>query len=193
MALIIDFRYSKEEILEAYLNEVYMGQDKARAVHGIGLASQFYFARPLHELTVSQQAFLIAIIKGPSYYNPWRYPQRAVERRDLVLRILMDEGKLTVAQYRNAVTTPLGVRNKNTPAHKKLPAYFDVVKHELNTRYGDQLLQQSGIKVYTTLDPVAQQALELAVKKTLPNLNRQDSMLQVGAVVVDKYSAGIAA
>ncbi|MCK8044826.1 penicillin-binding protein 1B [Shewanella sp. 1CM18E] len=193
MAIIIDFRYEKDEILEAYLNEVYMGQDKARGVHGMGLASQFYFGRPIAELTVAQQAFLVAVIKGPSYYNPWRYPERAQDRRDLVLRLLMEAGELNNAQYQAAAESPLGLRKANRSVHQKLPAFFSVVKHELANRYGDALLQQSGIKVYTTLDPMAQEAAEKAVEQTLKQLGKNDESLQVGMVLTDKYSAGIAA
>ncbi|WP_445776086.1 penicillin-binding protein 1B [Shewanella sp.] len=193
MALIIDFRYSKDEILEAYLNEVYMGQDKARGVHGMGLASQFYFGRPVGELTVSQQAFLVAVIKGPSYYNPWRYPERAQERRDLVLRLLMENDKLTVAQYKAAAESPLGLRSSQKSVHQKLPAFFAVVKQELRERYGDSLLQQSGVKVYTTLDPMAQEAAEKAVSSTMASLDKRAKNIQVGMVVTDKYTGGIAA
>lgn len=193
MAIIIDYRYDKDEILEAYLNEVYMGQDKARGVHGMGLASQFYFGRPIGELTLPQQAFLVAVIKGPSYYNPWRYPERALKRRDLVLRLLMEAGDLTVAQYQVAVESPLGLRASHRSVHQKLPAFFAVVKHELATRYGEKLLQQSGIKIYTTLDPIAQKTAEKAVADTLKQLSKNDKKLQVGMVLTDKYSAGIAA
>ncbi|MGZ9897233.1 penicillin-binding protein 1B [Shewanella gaetbuli] len=193
MALIIDFRYSKDEILEAYLNEVYMGQDKARAVHGMGLASQFYFGRPIAELTVAQQAFLVAVIKGPSYYNPWRYPERAQERRDLVLRLLMENDQLTVGQYKAAVESPLGLRDSKKSVQQKLPAFFAVVKHELSERYGSSLLNESGIKVYTTLDPVAQEAAEKAVVSTMKSLDERAKNVQVGMVVTDKYSGGIAA
>tara|TARA_R110002050_G_scaffold78353_8_gene167269 strand:- start:1975 stop:4290 length:2316 start_codon:yes stop_codon:yes gene_type:complete len=193
MALIIDFRYSKDEILEAYLNEVYMGQDKARGVHGMGLASQFYFGRPIAELTVSQQAFLVAVIKGPSYYNPWRYAERAQERRDLVLRLLMENDKLTVAQYKAAVESPIGLRSATKSVHQKLPAFFAVVKQELRDRYGDSLLKQSGVKVYTTLDPMAQEAAEKAVLSTMASLDKRAKNIQVGMVVTDKYTGGIAA
>lgn len=193
MAIIIDFRYSKDAILEAYLNEVYMGQDKARGVHGMGLASQFYFGRPIAELTLPQQAFLVAVIKGPSYYNPWRSPERAQGRRDLVLRLLMDAGKLTVPEYKAAVESPLGLRKADKPVHQKLPAFFAVVKQELNDKYGGALLKRSGIKVYTTLDPIAQKSAEKAVKDTMKRLSKNDKSLQVGMVVTDKYAGGIAA
>jgi penicillin-binding protein 1B len=193
MALIIDFRYSKDEILEAYLNEVYMGQDKSRGVHGMGLASQFYFGRPVGELTLAQQAFLVAVIKGPSYYNPWRYPERAQERRDLVLRLLMEDNKLSVAQYKIAARSPLGLRDANRAARQQLPAFFAVVKHELNAKYGNALLKESGIKVYTTLDPMAQEAAEKAVVSTMKSLESRSKNVQVGMVLTDKYTGGIAA
>ncbi|MBV7314141.1 penicillin-binding protein 1B [Shewanella sp. NIFS-20-20] len=193
MALIIDFRYSKQEILEAYLNEVYMGQDKSRAVHGIGLASQFYFGRPVAELTLAQQAFLIASIKGPSYYNPWRYPERALERRNLVLKLLMENNKISVNDYIAAVDTPLSIRKESKPVRARLPAFFAQVKRELASRYGDALLTQSGIKVYTTLDPLAQEAAQKAVSQTMKQLDKRAQDIQAGMVVTDKYSAGIAA
>ncbi|QSX33072.1 penicillin-binding protein 1B [Shewanella avicenniae] len=193
MALIIDFRYSKEEILEAYLNEVYMGQDHSRAIHGMGLASQFYFGRPIGELTLAQQAFLVAVIKGPSYYNPWRYDQRAQQRRDLVLRLLMEGGKITAKQYQLAASSPLSLRDSERPVHQKLPAFFAQVKQELRDRYGEALLKQSGVKVYTTLDPLAQEAAEKAVLQTMKSLNAEKYQLQTGMVVTDRYSAGIAA
>ncbi|RYV00632.1 penicillin-binding protein 1B [Shewanella sp. OPT22] len=193
MAIIIDYRYTKAEILEAYLNEVYMGQDKARSVHGMGLASQFYFGRPIKELSIPQQAFLVGVIKGPSYYNPWRNVKRATERRDLVLRLLMDSGDLSVRQYKIAVNSPLDLRTKQRSIHQKLPAFFDLVKQELADRYGPELLKQSGIKVYTTLDPLAQKAAEKAVTSTFKWLGKKRPKLQVGMVVTDKYSGGIAA
>ncbi|MCL1074289.1 penicillin-binding protein 1B [Shewanella dokdonensis] len=193
MAVIIDARYSKQEILEAYLNEVYMGQDHNRAIHGMGLASQFYFGRPIGELTLAQQALLVAEIKGPSYYNPWRYPQRAQERRDLVLRLMMEGNKISVEQYKVAAASPLGLRNGARPVHQKLPAFFARVKQELRERYGDALLKQSGIKVYTTLDPLAQEAAEKAVSATIKSLDSKNTGLQAGMVVTERYTYGIAA
>ena len=90
IALILDYRYSKDQILEAYLNEVYLGQSYNQGVHGMGLAAEFYFAKPVDELEYDQIALLVAMVKGPSYYNPRRYKERAMERRDLVLRLMVD-------------------------------------------------------------------------------------------------------
>jgi penicillin-binding protein 1B len=92
MALLLEWHYDKEEILTAYINEVYMGQDGPRAIHGFGLASAFYFGKPLLELDAAETATLVAIVRGPSYYNPWRHPQRVRDRRDLVLQILAEQG-----------------------------------------------------------------------------------------------------
>lgn len=193
MAIIIDARYSKQNILEAYLNEVYMGQDKSRAVHGVGLASQFYFGRPIAELTLAQQAFLVAIIKGPSFYNPWRYPERVQDRRDLVLRLLLEGGKISSEQYEAAALSPLGLRKSTRAVRQKLPAFFAEVRRELADRYGSALLKTSGLKVYTTLDPIAQESAEAAVANTMKKLARNNKSLQIGMVVTDKYNAGIAA
>ncbi|WP_206215917.1 transglycosylase domain-containing protein, partial [Pseudomonas viridiflava] len=85
MAMLLELHYSKQEILAAYLNEVFVGQDGQRAVHGFGLASQFFFGQPLSELKLHQVALLVGMVKGPFYYNPRRNPERALERRNLVL------------------------------------------------------------------------------------------------------------
>ncbi|WP_163936883.1 penicillin-binding protein 1B [Paraferrimonas sp. SM1919] len=195
MSLIIDARYSKTEILEAYLNELYMGQDKARGVHGMGLAAQHYFGRPLPELTLSQQALLIAIIKGPSYYNPWRYPQRARERRDLVLKIMYQAKAIGKQQYIQAIESSMGLRKSKKLARQQLPAFFSHVQRELKQRYGGRLAQSSGLKVYTSLDPLAQHHAEAAVVEQMRQLAKRtkNNNLQIGMVVTDKYQNGIAA
>lgn len=97
IALILDYRYSKDQILEAYLNEVYLGQSYNQGVHGMGLASEFYFSKPVDELEYDQIALLVAMVKGPSYYNPRRYSERTMERRDLVLRLMVDNKLLIPA------------------------------------------------------------------------------------------------
>ena len=111
MALIIDYRYSKDRILEGYLNEVYLGQSRGEAIHGFGLASRLYFGQPIQELRIDQLALLVGMVKGPSYYNPIRYPERAKERRDLVLRLMMQQDVLTASQYETAVNRPLDIQD----------------------------------------------------------------------------------
>ena len=95
MAVILDARYRKPDLLNAYINEIYLGQDGERAVHGFGLGSQFYFNKPLSELDPAEIALLIAVIRGPSYYNPFTHPERARSRRDLVLGLMSEFGLIT--------------------------------------------------------------------------------------------------
>ncbi|MGD8308279.1 MAG: transglycosylase domain-containing protein, partial [Chromatiales bacterium] len=109
MAVLLELHYAKDEILEAYANEIFLGQDGSRAIHGLGLASQFYFNRPLEELDLSQQALLVALAKGPSYYDPRRHAERARERRDLVLREMAEQGFIDSGTARRAEGEPLGV------------------------------------------------------------------------------------
>ncbi len=195
MALIIDARYSKDEILEAYLNEVYMGQDGKIAIHGVGLAAWHYFGTPLDELNLAQQALLVAMIKGPSYYNPWRYPERALHRRDLVLKLMIEEGLITPKQYSTFTQMDLALRDPNWRQRHKLPAFRTLMQRELAERFGDNVLNQSGLKVYTTLDPLAQQAAEKAVKEGMAAMirDRKDDELQAAMVVVDRYNGGVLA
>ncbi len=115
MALILELRYSKDEILEAYANEIYLGQDGGRAIHGFGLASQFYFKRPLQELDLPKQALLVALVRGPSAYDPRRHPDRAKQRRALVLRIMQEQGLISEELLRQADAAPLGVQTRQDP------------------------------------------------------------------------------
>ncbi|TNF12751.1 MAG: penicillin-binding protein 1B, partial [Vibrionaceae bacterium] len=169
MALIIDYRYSKDRILEAYLNEVYLGQNGKEAVHGFGLASRLYFGQPLQELRIDQLALLVGMVKGPSYYNPMRYPERAKERRDLVLKLMMDQDILTAKQYEQAVTRPLDVQKQARIASRQ-PAYFQQLSIELKQKLGDAFKSDTGLRVFTSLDPVSQAKLEEAVENQVPIL-----------------------
>ena len=95
MAVLLELHYDKDQILESYINEVYLGQDGPRAVHGFALAAQHYFDMPLEQLDLHQQALLIGMIKGPSLYNPERNPQRALERRNVVLEVMAEQGVIS--------------------------------------------------------------------------------------------------
>ena len=136
MAIIIDARYSKDKIIQAYLNEVFLGQSGDMAVHGFGLASYFYFDRPVYELDETEIAMLVGMIKGPSYYNPRKYPERAIERRNLVLRLLMEGNELTPQQYELAVSRPVGIATGDSLATGKHPAFMTQVRKELQTILG---------------------------------------------------------
>ncbi|ABU72388.1 penicillin-binding protein 1B [Vibrio campbellii] len=193
IALILDYRYSKDRILEAYLNEVYLGQSGGDAIHGFALASRYYFGQPIQELRIDQLAMLVGMVKGPSYYNPIRYPERTKTRRDLVLRLLMQQDMLTAEQYEQAVNRPLDTQSKPRIASRQ-PAYFQQLNIELKEKVGDNFKAETGLRLFTSLDPVSQSKLEQAIAKKVPELaKRAGKDLEAAAVAVDRHSGEIRA
>lgn len=193
IALILDYRYSKDRILEAYLNEVYLGQSGGEAIHGFGLASRYYFGQPIQELRIDQLAMLVGMVKGPSYYNPIRYPERTKERRDLVLRLLMQQNMLTSEQYEQAVSRSLDTQSKPRIASRQ-PAYFQQLSIELKEKVGERFKAETGLRVFTSLDPVSQSKMEQAIAKKIPELaKRGGKELEAAAVAVDRHSGEIRA
>lgn len=198
MALVLESRHGKETILEAYLNEVYLGQDGGIAIHGVGSAAQYYFGKDLSHLGVAEAALLAAIIRGPSVYAPFRHPEAARERRDLVLRTMRDRGALTDEEYEGAVTAPLGLRSRPEP--QRSGRYFvDFVAAALRSAHGDDALRR-GLSVFTTLDLRLQRAAEQAVvgglrrlEREHPTLERADSPLQAALVALDGRTGEILA
>ncbi|KLN64168.1 penicillin-binding protein 1B [Vibrio sp. VPAP30] len=193
IALILDHRYSKDRILEAYLNEVYLGQSHGQAIHGFGLASRLYFGQPIQELRIDQLALLVGMVKGPSYYNPVRFPERAKKRRDLVLRLMMQHDILTARQYDMAASRPLDIQDNPRIASRQ-PSYFQQLNIELKQKVGEAFQSDVGLKVFTSLDPVSQQELEQAIAKKIPQLaNVAGKSLEGAAVAVDRHSGEIRA
>ncbi|WP_411270433.1 penicillin-binding protein 1B [Alteromonas sp. CYL-A6] len=190
MAIIIDARYSKSEILQAYLNEVFLGQNGDMAVHGFGLASYFYFDRPANELNTPEIATLVAMIKGPSYYNPRRYPERVKERRDLVLRLLFEENDIGRDEYEQYINQPLNLASGASLASGKHPAFMDQVRRELQEILADPSLRDSGVRVFTTLDIVAQRRAEAALSQTLDGLQSDREVPLQGAMVITDIASG---
>ncbi len=170
MALLLELHYDKKEILEAYLNEVFIGQDGQRAVHGFGLASQFFFSQPLAELKLHQVALLVGMVKGPSYYNPRRYPDRALERRNLVLDLLEQQGVATAEQVAAAKKMPLGVTTRGSLADSSFPGFLDLVKRQLREDYRDEDLTEEGLRIFTSFDPILQMKAEASVNDTFKRL-----------------------
>lgn len=187
MAGLLEWHYSKDEILEAYINEVYLGQDGARAIHGFALASQFYFERRLSELRSDQLALLVALVKGPSYYEPRQNPQRAKDRRDLVLTQLREGGVLSTAATTEAQTRPLDVTATAPSGVTPFPAFVELMRRQLQDQYPEQALRTEGLVIFTTLDPLVQIAAEQAVTSKLTELEAQRGLpagsLQAAAVV----------
>lgn len=187
MALIIDFRYEKDEILEAYFNEVYLGQNGGQGVYGFGLASYFYFGVPLNELNPDQIALMVALVKGPSYYDPWRNTERAQSRRDLVLRLLANDGHIDRATYEQASNTPLQLIERGQMGYGRTPAFMGMLRQELQDRFGADFLHRNGIKIFSSLDPIAQHSAEQAISEQLKQLriNTKKSDLEAAMVVTN--------
>ena len=195
IALILDYRYSKDQILEAYLNEVYLGQAYNQGVHGIELASDFYFAKPADELEYHQIALLVGIIKGPSFYNPRRYPERAMARRDLVLRLMAENQLISPREFQLALNRPLGIEDMGKSAKVSHPGFLDLVSRELNELLESKETLDAGVRVFTYFDLQKQTAMEEAVSKGLPVLERHQKadQLQAAMVSVNIQSGGVSA
>jgi penicillin-binding protein 1B len=184
MAMLLEVHYSKQEILEAYLNEVFLGQDGQRAVHGFGLASQYFFSQPLSELKLHQVALLVGMVKGPSYYNPRRYPDRAMERRNLVLDLLEQQGVATPEVVAAAKKMPLGVSKVGSLADSSFPGFLDLVKRQLREDYRDEDLTEEGLRIFTSFDPILQMKSEAAVNETFKKLAGRKGSEDVEAAMV---------
>jgi len=195
MALILEARYSKDEILQAYLNEVYLGQDGASSVHGFGLAAEFYFGRPLQNLSLKQLATLVALVRGPSYYDPRRAPERALKRRNLVLEKMRQLGYITTEQANAAKRQPLGVIPYRHYSVNRYPGFMDLVRRQLQQEYRDEDLTSEGLRIFTTLDTQVQNALEKTVRVKLRQLEKRPRVnkLQTAAVVTRRDSGEIVA
>jgi penicillin-binding protein 1B len=186
MALLLEWHYSKDEIFQAYLNEVFLGQDGNRSIHGMGLGSQFYFNRPLSELKLPEIALLISLVRAASYYNPRKYPERAITRRNLVLDVMAQNGVITHSQADQAKNAPLGIVEEPIGSASPYPAFLELVQRQLREDYREKDLQSEGLQIFTTLDPYIQKVADQSMKagiKDLEKWNRSAKKLQ-GAMVV---------
>jgi penicillin-binding protein 1B len=187
MAILLDYRYSKDEILTAYANEIYMGQDGNRAIHGFGLASQFYFDRSLQELTIPETALLIAILKGPSEYNPRRHAEKVRQRRNLVIDIMAAHQIIPGEEAQQARESPLGLKAGGAPIGE-YPAFIELMRRQLQRDYREEDLRSAGLQIFTTLDPFIQFQAEQSIDQQINFLEEQrhwpHNTLETAAVVV---------
>lgn len=188
MAVLTEFHYDKKTILQAYINEVYLGQNANTAIHGFARASEFYFDQPLQKLELSQIALLIGMVKGPSFYNPRRHQQRAIKRRNLVLTQMFEQGLISQQSLVRAKSKTLMVVAKPPIKTSRVPAFMGLVKKELSSEYSALSLKKDGLKLFTSLDPVLQQKAEKSLSSQL-NLLDQTKQLQ-GAVIVSDIVSG---
>lgn len=187
MALLLELHYSKDEILEAYLNEVNLGQNGNYSINGYGLASQFYFGLPLPELNIAQQAYLVGLVQGPTLYNPWKNPEGALKRRNVVLNNMLVMGYLTQEQFDTESARPLGIVSKPSSGPSMFPDFLDIVRRQLKTEYQESALTNQGLRIFTTLDPIAQTRVQNSFRQTvngLANANPQRLKNLQGAVLI---------
>jgi len=170
MAMALERRFTKADLMNAYINEIFLGQDGQRAVHGFGLASQFYFGKPVGELDTAEIALLVGLARGPSYYDPRRRPERALNRRNLVLSILSERHVVTTDEARKAAARSLGVMTRTAAGY--YPAYLDFVRRTLRRDYKEEDLTEAGLRIFTSLDPRAQELAEQTLERELTRLDR---------------------
>nr|WP_229792555.1 penicillin-binding protein 1B [Lysobacter bugurensis] len=193
-ALLMEARFDKRTILEAYLNQVYLGQRGAQAIHGVAAGAEFWFGRDLKDLSTEQIAILVGLVKGPSAYDPRREPERARERRDFVLGEMHETGLIDDAEYKRALAAPLGVtKSPGNLAANRFPAFVDLVRRQLARDYSAEEIAGAGLRVMSSMAPSAQAYAEGAVTRTLKGLGKRKAPLQAAVVVTDVDDGGVRA
>ena len=196
-ALLIEIHYSKQEILLAYINDVFIAQSGRRAIHGFGLASQFFFGTDLKNLSLDQKALLVGMLKGPSLYSPINNPDRAKTRRDLVLSLIKNDSLITEQEYLDLKGKSLKVIPPSFKSLSKYPAFNDIVTLDLRKNFDDSDLRTKGLKIITNLDPVVQDYLEESIKDTKLKLKKrygsQLNELEGAGIVIDSFSGEVIA
>lgn len=197
MAILMELHYDKGYILQEYINEVWLGQQGSRAIYGFGLASEFYFQKPLDTLEPQEIALLVGLAKGASYYNPWRNPDRALERRNTVLELMAEQGLISAGELEEYRAKPLGVATAGESAQNPYPAFTERLLEELRPYYSYEELRTAGLRVYTTLAPSVQKLSEDAVSEGAEQLEKdrgiQEDSLQAATVVVENGTGNVLA
>lgn len=195
MAVLLELHVDKETILETYMNQVFIAQDGQRAIHGFGLAAQYFYGRPLEELSLNQQATLIGILRGPSYYSPLRNPERAIARRNVILDVMAEQRIITDTQRRAAQAEPLGL-NAGT-GEGAYAAALDLVRRQLRLWYPDEVLNREGLHIHTSIDIYAQDVAQRQMTDSLRAMERlhrlPDNTLQGALVLVHRDSGDVRA
>lgn len=191
MSLVLDWRYDKNRILETYLNEIYLGQNGDTQIHGFELASQFYFGRSIREISLDQIALLVGMVKGPSLYNPWRNPQNALERRNVVLKLMLEHKMIGDELYQLLSQRPLGVQQKGQIS-RKYPSFIQTLQADLRRELGEHKISSLlGARIFTTMDLKQQAQAENAVVNTVSQLQlKTKNPYLEGAMIVADYRMG---
>src|SRR5437016_10954155 len=177
MALLLEARYSKEEILENYLNEIYLGQNGAVQIIGVEQASQVYFGRHVTYLSLPEASTLAGMIRSPNVLSPLKYPERAKPRRDLVLKLMLDQDKITQQEYEAAIASPL-TTSRFPKTSRSAPFFVDLVLKQLRETYPETQLKTEGLRIFTTLDTIMQRSAEQALDDGIGGLNKKYSYIR---------------
>ena len=197
LALVMEIMYEKDEILEIYLNEIYLGQKGSVAVNGLGEASYFYFGKPVNELSLEEGAAIAGLVRAPNIYSPYIDPERSKSRRNRVLRNMVRQSWLSQMEYATASLAPLRPVGYKTYG-RKAPYFMDYLSGQLEELYSKEALSRLGLSIFTTIDTQVQRAAEAAlsiglsaIEKRYPSLKRKDPGKQIqGAVIVMQPKTG---
>jgi penicillin-binding protein 1B len=179
MAVILDARYSKKEILEAYLNDIYLGRNRSISILGVGEASRFYFGKPVSEISIAEAALLAGMIPSPNNYSPFNNPEVAMRRRNTVLDVMLRQKKITQDQYSRARSSKLPKKPfRRRSGLASMPFYVDRVLDELATDYGIQDVKGRGLRIYTAIDLNAQDAAGRVLETSLQAIEKRSRKLR---------------
>ena len=184
MAVLLEARYTKEEILEAYLNVIYLGNNGSVQMLGVEQASEVYFGKKVTYLSLPEAATLAGMIHQPNVLSPLKYPERAKGRRDVVLGLMVQQGKITRLDYDAAVASPLSV-TRFPKTSRSAPFFIDLVMKELHETYVDTQLKTEGLRIFTTLDTIMQRSAEQALDRGIADLNRRYRHIRTSEVPLE--------
>lgn len=193
MAILLEVHFEKDDLMNAYINEINLGQDGGRAIHGFGLAAQFYFGKPLAELQLHEIALLVTEVRSPTYYNPRKYPERALARRNLILDLLAEFKVVSADAVAKAKQKPLGLVSTSGARSTYYPAFLDFVRRTLKRDYQEKDLTEAGLTIFSTLDPKAQAQAEKSLVSELERLDKNSKRKDVeleGAAVITSPANG---
>ena len=185
ISIELEQRFSKKQIFELYANQVDMGQRGSFTITGFGEAAQAYFGKDLKDITLPEAALLAGLVQRPSFLSPYRHPDRALDRRNLVLEAMVDTGSITRAQADQAKATPLKLAPQNVEA-SDAPYFVDLIREQLVGKFSEDDLNSDGMRIYTTLDPSLQQAAAQAVDAGLKEVDAQVKKLRTKKVKIGK-------
>lgn len=177
MSIILDAKYTKEQILEAYLNEIYLGQMGAASVSGIAEASRFYFSKEVTQISIAEAALLAAVIPAPGAFSPFRNPERTKERRDYILSLMLEEEKISKVDYEQAVLEPLPQKSSRKVVVKAIH-FMEFLKKQLKESFPPEILESEGLRIFTSLDMFLQRSAVKAMRDHLSDVESKKRILK---------------